>query len=57
VHGEPRCDHHDGRREPAEDRRVAAKKSRLVATTPTTPAAEPFRSGDEYRIARSAPSP
>ena len=27
VHGEPRCDHHDGRREPAEDRRVAAKKS------------------------------
>ena len=26
VHGEPRCDHRDGRREPAEDRRIAAKR-------------------------------
>ena len=26
VHGQPRRDHHDGRREPAEDGRVAAKK-------------------------------
>jgi hypothetical protein len=26
VHGEPRRDHHDGHSEPAEDRRVAAKK-------------------------------
>ena len=26
VHGQPRCDHHDGRRETAEDGRVAVKK-------------------------------
>ena len=26
VHLKPRCDHHDGRRETAEDGRVAAKK-------------------------------